>query len=306
MPQPGRTRQGGKSRNCWTGAAASWPEVIQRWGRCRCGAYPPWSMRGDHAQLRVLDSLEAAQRAHRAGVRRLLLLREAKTARNLKKNIRGLQEMRLQYAKVAQNPDADAAMPADLADELLALAFDRAFLQDPWSVRDRAAFEACLEQGGRASGRPCSKSRDWPGRYSPRRTWSRSSLAPPGSQTGRLGEGYAGTARSPGSTVVSWCRRTRPAAQFPRYLKALAVATGQAQDRRHAGSAAHAGDGAGCRKTGWIVSNRLASRGAFDPRLEEMRWMLEELRVSLFRAGPENGPSGVGQTDQKTLGGPGT
>ena len=54
--------------------------------------------------------------------------------------------MRLHYANVAANPAA-ADAPADLLDDMLALAFERAFLDDAWSIRDQAAFERCRAQG---------------------------------------------------------------------------------------------------------------------------------------------------------------
>ena len=39
------------------------------------------------------------------------------------------------------------AHAADVLDEILVLAVDGAFLDDAWSVRDRAGFERCRETG---------------------------------------------------------------------------------------------------------------------------------------------------------------
>lgn len=286
MPHPVRTEQGGEERKLldWSCGHLA-PEVIQRVGQMQVRGYPALVDRGDHVQLRVLDSLEAAQRAHRAGVRRLLLLREAKTARNLKKNIRGLQEMRLQYAKVAENPDSDSAIPADLADELLALAFDRAFLQDPWSVRDKAGFEVCLENGRGRLGPALLEISGLAGEILGQAHVVRSSLA------ATRQPNWADSVKDMQAQLDRLVHRgfllhtdALQLQQFPRYLKALAsridkLRTAARRDRQHMQEM----DGL---QKDWLDREQQArERGVFDPRLEELRWMLEELRVSLFAQG---------------------
>ena len=286
MPESGQARKkaGDQALVDWScGELAG--EVLQRVGQMQVRAYPALVDAEDHAELRLLDSLEAAQRAHRAGVRRLLLLREAKTARNLKKNIRGLQEMRLQYAKAAQNPDPEAAPAADLLDELLALAFDRAFLRDPWLVRDRAAFEACREQGRPGLGSALTEISGLAGEILAAGHRVRTSLAATTQPnwTASVKDMQAQLDRLIyRGFLVQTTQAQLP--QFPRYLKALGVRleklkTAAARDQQLMQEM-------NALQSEWLArEQQLRGQGGIDPRLDEIRWMLEELRVSLFAQG---------------------
>ncbi len=279
----GRARKGGATVEAlvdWTcGPLAE--QVQQRAGRMQVRAYPALVDCADHVESRVLDSLPAAQRAHRAGVRRLLMLREAKAARALKKNIRDLQQMRLRYANVAANPiDPDAS--ADLLDDMLALAFERACLDAAWSGRNREAFERCRAQGrprlgpallelgelvaailGAAhevrAGLASSTQANWGGSVEDMRA-----------QLDRLV--YRGFLHE-----IDWPHLT----ELPRYLKALALRleklrSAAARDRQRMQEMAEIHEQ-------WLQRHAAAQqKGVFDPRLDEIRWLLEELRVSLF------------------------
>ena len=218
-------------------------------------------------------------------MRRLLLLREAKTARNLKKNIHGLQEMRLRYAKVPDNPDSGVAIPADLADELLALAFDRALLQDPWSVRDRAGFEACLEKGRGRLGPALLEISGLADEILSQAHGIRSALS------AIRQPNWADSVKDMQAQLDRLVHRgfllyTDPLQlqQLPRYLKALTLRidklkTAALRDRQQMQEMS------GLQKD-WLEREQQArDRGVFDPRLEELRWMLEELRISLFAQG---------------------
>ncbi len=260
-------------------------DVTQQLRGMQLKGYPALIDEGDHARLRILDSLQAAQSAHRAGVRRLLLLREAKTARNLKKNIPGLQEMRLQYAKVPQHPDTDVADSGDLLDELLALAFDRAFLAEPWGVRDRAAFEACRAQGRPRLGAALLEVSKLAAEVLDAAHRVRSLLAATGQANWR---DSVEDMRGQLDRLVyrGFLQQTDPAQlmHFSRYLKALLLRleklpTAAARDQQLMQEMAGL-------QNDWLNrQHQAAAQGTFDPRLEEIRWMLEELRVSLFAQG---------------------
>jgi ATP-dependent helicase HrpA len=268
----------------WEGGALP-AETTRRVGRLQVRVFPALVDCGDHVERRVLDSLAGAREAHRAGLRRLLLLRESAALRNLKRNIRGLQAMRLHYAKAPPDPvdPLDPGRPqVELLDQLVALAVDRAFLDDPWAVRDHDAFERC-----RAAGRPrlgpallevservgtvLELAHGLRSRLAATRQASwRAAVADMQGQLDRLVfQGFV--------ERVDWSHL----GEYPRYLKALAlrldklpgVAARDAQ--RMAEMAALQED--------WLRRWREAgARGQADPRLEEIRWLLEELRVSLF------------------------
>jgi ATP-dependent helicase HrpA len=232
--------------------------------------------------LRVLDSRDPAARAHRAGLRRLFMLALAKETRQLRRSLPGLPAMRLQYATAPIPDDAEPGGRWDLEDELVALVVDRTFLADRPDIRDAPAFQAALEAGrGRLSavaGETCAlvgeilRCHQEARRALPAKvpaTWQVSvddALA----QLGRLL--YKGFLhREP------WERLT----QYPRYLRAVALRLGKlptaaARDRDRLAELRPWLDA-------WLERDaqaRVAHR--VDERLEEIRWMLEELRVSLF------------------------
>jgi ATP-dependent helicase HrpA len=255
-------------------------EVTQRSGAMRIKGYPALVDAGDHASVRILDSLQAAQRAHRAGLRRLLMSCEAQSVRRLKKDLRGLQAMQLHYAKVPEPPVPGEA--ADLIDELLALAFDQAFLDDPWSVRDQAAFDRCREHGrprlgpalraiGEQAGEILSAAHHLRAALSAttQSNWQ-VSVQDMQAQLDRLV--YRGFLCQTGPQQLS---------QLPRYLEAIRrridkLPAAAMRDRQRLQEMAQL-------QADWLGRQRQADeRGVFDPRLDEIRWLLEELRVSLF------------------------
>jgi ATP-dependent helicase HrpA len=252
-------------------------------GRLRMRVYPALVDCGDHVEVRRLDSLASAQRAHHAGVRRLLMLVEARSIRALKKNIRDLQAMRLHYAGAPPAPfgEQDAQLP-ELAEQLVALACDRAFLDDAWTIRSAEAFEQCrrdgrsrlgpalLEIGELVSGILERAHRARAGlAQMPQEQW-RASVADMREQLQRL-------------VYQGFLQDIAPAqlAHLPRYLDALLrrIERLPLDARRDAVRLEEFAD----LQRDWVERRTaLAARGQYDERLEEIRWLLEELRVSLF------------------------
>lgn len=259
------------------------PEVIQGNSDLQITVYPALVDRGDHACVRVLDSLPAAQAMHRAGVRRLLMLREAKAARTLKKSVRKLQEMELHYAKVAQAQDGASDIDRSLLDELLLLAFDQAFLQDdPWTIRDVAAFEHCRERGRQGLGPALLAISQLVGDILVVAHRVRASLAEMRQPNWRASVQDM-QAQLDRLVYRGFLLQTDAAClgRFPCYLQAMQV-------RIEKLPVAAARDGQRLQEMAalqedWLDRQRLASQqGRFDPRLEQIRWLLEELRISLF------------------------
>ena len=208
---------------------------------------------------------------HRAGLRRLVALQIKEPLKYLEKNIPDLQKM------------AAAYMPLGTLEELRAqiidVALDRAFLAEPLPT-DAAAFRRRIDEGrarlNLIAQEVARLARRGAGRVRPRRSAS--------SRT-------AGRPRTWPTTSQAQLQRlvpkrfvlATPWAQLqhlPRYLKAIVAAAGQAARRpgarrRAAGRAAAAGAA--------LAAPRWPScKGAADARLDEFRWLLEELRVSLF------------------------
>ena len=309
-----KRRHGGGDAALAAPAAPSWGHSLERDGitrwdfgslpehvdtdraAIRLRGFPALVDRGDSVSIRVLDAEATSRTAMRAGLRRLIMLTLAQDVRYLRRNLPGLDRLRLQYAKAPQperaivSGSAGAAptgnkpdsKPTDLADELIALILDLTFTEGLPPIRDQAAFEQRVnERKGnmmRTADEVCTIA------------------------TGILDAYQQLRKRLAGITQINWMpsvldlRAQLDALVFrgflqqvpfehlkdyPRYLKAadqradkLTHAAGRDQERlreltpllekwRERNAAAHAA-------------------GRHDPRLDEIRWLLEELRVSLF------------------------
>jgi ATP-dependent helicase HrpA len=243
---------------------------IQRGAQTLIG-YPALVDRGDTVDLEVLDSPEKARATHRAGLRRLFMLQLKEQAKHVAKNLPGLQAMALQFRALG---DAE-----DLQRELVAAAFDRICLGEPLPTTREA--------------------------FARRRDEARSRIALIAQELARLvgtilaehqavarklqtSKAFAETVRDieaqlarlmPKGFIVStpWERLQR----FPVYLKAAGLRLDKlradpARDRRAAAELAPL-------EAQWLREDaRQRKAGGVDPRLEQFRWLLEELRVQLF------------------------
>ncbi|MFN2348351.1 MAG: ATP-dependent RNA helicase HrpA [Thioalkalivibrio sp.] len=111
-------------------------EFEQKGARLR--GYPALVDRGEHVDLILADNPAKARRIHRAGLRRLFMLRAREPVKYLYRNLPDIQRLCLQYNPVDR---CDA-----LKDDLVFAGAERVFLSDP-RPRDREAFEARLEAG---------------------------------------------------------------------------------------------------------------------------------------------------------------
>ncbi len=246
-------------------------------------AYPALVDGGDSVAIEVLGAQAQARSAHRAGLRRLLMLAMPKDIRALRKQLPGLQQMRLQYAKAAKPPIAvQSKGKQDLESELLALIIDRSFLLDRPDIRDGETFAARLQQHrGQMSGQAdevCKLAGEILQQYQQQRktlsgitqiNWLASTQDMQGQLDRLVYQGFL--------QQIPW----QQLQQYPRYLKALGLrleklSGGAVRDQQRLNElqVVHAD---------WLQRWQAANeKGVIDPRLEEIRWMLEEFRVSLF------------------------
>ncbi|HEX7384803.1 MAG TPA: ATP-dependent RNA helicase HrpA [Burkholderiaceae bacterium] len=223
----------------------------------------------DHVSIEVFDEPQLAAERHRAGLRRLVALQLKEPLKYLDKNLPGLQQMAVAYMGLGT---AD-----ELRRQIVDAALDRAFLVEPLP-HDAASFEARLAEGR------------------PRLTLIAQEIA---RQAAAVLAAYAAAqrklkdSRAPkevGDDIRAQLARLvparfvadTPAAQLPhlvRYLEAVQLRL----DKLRADPQRDAQRLAELRplEQRWV---RLAAerRGAADARLDEFRWLLEELRVSLF------------------------
>ena len=246
------------------------PELleIRRKGQVLIG-FPALIDAGDAVTIEVFDEPEVAAARHRAGLRRLFALQLRDALKYLEKNIPDLQKMGAAYLPLGT--------VEQLRGQIIDLALDRAFLLDPLPA-DEAAFKRRVDEG-------------------------RARLTLIANEVARLASTilteYATASRKvkdsrnavdAAADAQQQLQRLMPRdflARTPwtqlqhvvRYLKAIVlrldkVRTDPARDQARL---------ADIRPQEARFWREVAERkGVTDARLQEFRWLLEELRVSLF------------------------
>ena len=259
------------------------PEQVQQSaGGIRLTGWPALVDEGDSVALAVLGSREAAERAHRAGLRRLVVLSLPQQIRELRKGLGNLQTLNLQYAKVPPSPvKSGRQLPRNLEEELIALILDRAFFPEG-TVHTQAAFEATLESGRARLAEVTTEVRRLASdilarHHAIRKTlagitqvhWLASAADMQGQLERLVYRGFL--------LEIPW-ERLR---YYPRYLRALKLRLEKLRldpnrDQRWIRELNQV-------QEPWLERWRAAcAKGVVDERLEEIRWLLEELRISLF------------------------
>ncbi|HYS14330.1 MAG TPA: DUF3418 domain-containing protein, partial [Burkholderiaceae bacterium] len=253
------------------------PELleIRRGGQTLVG-HPALVDRGDACSLEVFDDPAEARAKHRAGLRRLFRLQFKEQMKFLERSLTSLQTTQMQAATI---PSLAAASPnfEELREQVVAAAIDRTCLVEPWPA-DNASFATrrddargklnlIAQEVARLVTAIVQEAAALPKKLNALRTFP-GAVTDVEQQLARL---------FPRNFIVD----TAPAqlAHYPRYLKAIAARL----DKLKADPARDAA------RTSEIVPLQsallrevAARKGVVDPRLEEFRWLLEELRVSLF------------------------
>jgi ATP-dependent helicase HrpA len=246
------------------------PELMEiERGSQRLIGFPALIDCANHVEIEVFDEPDVAAAKHRAGLRRLVALQIRDALRYLEKNIPDLQKMAVAFMSLGT--------AEELRDQIIDVALDRAFLAEALP-QDAASFQRRLDEGR--------------GRL----TLIANEIARAAAQVlteHALALRKLKEARPPKEVVddvqaqlARLCPKrfvaTTPWAQLahlPRYLKAIALRL----DKQRADPARDAQRLAELRPVEQRYLRLLAERrGAPDARLDEFRWLLEELRVSLF------------------------
>ncbi|HRH28716.1 MAG TPA: DUF3418 domain-containing protein, partial [Aquabacterium sp.] len=246
------------------------PELmeLQRGGHTLIG-FPALVDKGSHVEIEVFDEPDVAAAKHRVGLRRLIALQIKEPLKYLEKNIPDLQKMAMAYMSLGT--------PEELREQIIDIALDRAYLNDPLP-NNAASFKARIEEG-------------------------RTRLNLIAQEVARL----AGTVLVEYATATRKLKDSRPpkdvaddvqaqlqrlmpkrfVAQTPyaqlqhfvRYLKAITLRL----DKLKGDPARDAQRLSELKPLDQRYTRRLAElKGTHDARLDEFRWLLEELRVSLF------------------------
>jgi ATP-dependent helicase HrpA len=245
--------------------------------------YPALIDEGDSVSIRLLDAEFNARAAHKAGIRRLLMLKLPKETRYLRKNLTNLDRMRLLYAKVPPAPEGTRGMSVkDLEDELVNKVFDRTFLDGQPEIRDAESFESrystCKGQLLTVSNELCEHLAKLLEAYHQARkeinsitqvNWMNSVMDMQAHLDRLVYQGFL--QRVPESQLQ----------EYPRYLKGLIkrvekLAHAASRDQQRMNEMADL-------QRKWLQWDAVFRKeGRADERIEEIRWGLEELRISLF------------------------
>ena len=246
------------------------PELleIRRRGQTLFG-YPALVDRATHCDVEVFDSPEEAARIHRAGLRRLFALQLREPIRYLERNLGGLREMSLQYMALGTQEE--------LASQIIETALDRACLQDPLPDND-ADFYARRDQGKSRLTLLAQEIARLAGQILADYAMVTKKLM----QAKSFGVPYADMVAQLSALIGKRFIIDTPYAQlshFPRYLNAMALRI----DKLKADAVRDARLSAEIAPLLQNYQRAIAQRGGVaDARLSEYRWLLEELRVSLF------------------------
>jgi ATP-dependent helicase HrpA len=261
----------GQRYTAWT--FGDWPELIEieQGGQSVVG-FAALQDAGDAVILSVLDEPELAAKQHRAGLARLFALQIKDALKYIEKNLPDWQKTAVAY------------MPLGTAEELkhqvLGLALDRAFLQEPLPL-DAAQFEQRLQEGrGRLTLIANEVARLTAvvlAEYSLAARKIKDSK-----NVGALNEASQDGSQQLGKLMPKRFVMETPWSQMqhlPRYLKAIVMRLDKARsepERDHEKLVE-------LRPLEQRYWRLLAERkGQQDSRMIEFRWLLEELRVSLF------------------------
>ncbi len=251
------------------------PEKIAftRDGRSLTG-YPALVDEGESVAIRLLDTREAAEAETRGGVRRLLWLSLREPMRQLERNLPGFDALALK---------AHGVMTSDqLRRDLLLAIADRAFVGEDALPRDEKAF---ARQRERAKTRLPAVAQGLMrlaaeifGEYHALSQRLAGRLPPPLVQDIRAQ--LAALIHRDLFTATPW----EQLHHLPRYLRAI----GQRIDK-YPGNAERDARWARDLAAWWhkyrTQQEKLSQTGRADPRLDAFRWMLEEMRVSLWAQG---------------------
>jgi ATP-dependent helicase HrpA len=295
-----RAQLGVKARRSFTESAgshferkglAAWdfgelPEImeVERAGQKIVG-FPALADEGDSVSLVLVDTEREAELATRRGLRRLFRLAAPEQVKYLARNLPGLSEMALRYVLLLEGQGVrgdKASVTERLREELVAAACDRAFFVDSEPVRERKAFDARVVKAktrlAEVANELCRLTAEILTAHQALRTrlsepryaaWPRAIGDIRAQLKSMLSEGF----------IVSV--PFEHLKHYPRYLEAVGVRL----DKLASNPERDADWQQRLARFSQMLSTRLEQdrlRGVRDPKVEEFRWMLEELRVSLW------------------------
>ncbi len=258
----------GQRYTAWT--FGELPELMEmgRGGQQLIG-FPALIDAGDAVTIEVFDEPAAAARLHRAGLRRLFALHIKDALKYLEKNIPDLQKMAVAYMPLGTQEE--------LRQQILDVAMDRAFLLDPLPT-DAAQFERRVQEGRARLTLIANEVARLAGTILSEYALAARKIK----DTKNAPEATADAAQQLQRLVPKNFLTAAPwpqLAHFARYLKAITARLDKVRTDPARDSARLAEVRVQEQRYWRLVAER---KGQVDARMQELRWLLEELRVSFF------------------------
>jgi ATP-dependent helicase HrpA len=267
-PQPVAAPAAPEKHTAWT--FGELPELMEvRRGTQVLVGFPALIDRGTHVEIEVFDEPEVASTKHRAGLRRLVALQLKEPLKFLERNIPGLTAM------------AGAYMPLGTLEELrgqiIDVALERAFLAEPLPT-DARAFNARLDEGRARLNLIAQEVARHAGVVLAEFAAAARKLKDSKPPREVADDIAAQLQRLVGKRFLAQTEWTA-LLHLPRYLKAVVMRL----DKLRTDPARDAQRLAELRPLEQRWVRRTADlKGVQHARMDEYRWLLEELRVSLF------------------------
>ncbi|MDE2605085.1 MAG: ATP-dependent RNA helicase HrpA [Burkholderiales bacterium] len=268
LPPEGEGATAGQKYTAWT--FGELPELMEiRKGGTSLVGFPALIDQGDAVTIEVFDEPEVAAARHRGGLRRLFALQLRDALKYLGKNLPELQKMAVAFLPLGTQEE--------LRDQVIEVALERAFLLDPLPA-DAAGFQRRLDEG---RGRLTLIANEV-ARLAATVLAEHAAAARKIKDTKIQPEATADAAQQLQKLVprrflvdTPWARLQH----LPRYLKAIVLRLDKLR-ADPARDAARLAELKPLEQRYWrLVAER---KGAVDARMEDFRWLLEELRVSFF------------------------
>ncbi|MFC7514404.1 ATP-dependent RNA helicase HrpA [Herbaspirillum sp. GCM10030257] len=246
------------------------PELLEiQQGKQSLIGFPALVDKGSHCDLEVFDDPAEAARVHRVGLRKLFALQLKEQIKFLEKNIPGLQQMGMQYMTLGSQEE--------LRDQIIQAGLERACMQDPLP-KNAQEFNQRKDEGksrisllaneiARLAGQVLAEYYTLPKKLQGAKAHAASAADMQSQLQALVGKRFIA---DNDYTQLS---------HFPRYLKAINVRL----EKLRADPARDARLMAEWMQVAAPWQRALKDRQkSGDPKMLEFRWLLEELRVSLF------------------------
>jgi ATP-dependent helicase HrpA len=268
-PAPSANKGVSQHTNITSWTFGELPELLEiSQGKLTLIGFPALVDKGTHCDLEVFDDPNVAARTHRIGLRRLFALQFKDQLKFAEKNIPGLQQMGMQFMSVGS--------PEELREQIINKAIDIACLQDPLPT-DAASFNKRKDEGkgrigllineiARLAGQVLAEFHGMPKRLQ--------NLPP--AVAADMQSQLQGLVHKRFIAETEYSQL----AHFPRYLKAMNVRLEKLRTNTARDAQLMAEWQSAATQFQRTIKNQPLKN--LDPRMTEFRWMLEELRVSLF------------------------